>query len=284
MWTVYLHIVPNGKVYVGITSKELIERWGKSGEGYSEQFFGRAIKKYGWDNIRHEILATTFSKEEAEQLEVYYIQKYNSTDTNYGYNRASGGCVNSGFTFRHTAEAKKKISEAGKGRTYTEEQKRRYSECQKGKIMSKEQKEKLRQIALSMPDKQKQAISDSVKRRWAEGAYAERHGNFHCGFEPWNKGLTAETDERLRKLGEKHRGWTPSDETRKKMSDGHKGKLPWNTTPIYCVETGKQYKSIQDAYRDTGINNISSVVDKPDRTAGKCHWRKIHENDNKRDT
>lgn len=131
-----------------------------------------------------------------------------------------------------------------------------------------------------MPQSQKQAISDSVKRRWEEGVYDGRHGNFHVGCKPWNKGLTAETDERLRKQAAKHKGWNPSEETRKKMSESRMGKLPWNTTPIYCVETGKQYKSIQDAYRDTGINNISSVVDKPDRTAGKCHWRKIHEDNN----
>lgn len=284
MWTVYIHKVPNGKVYVGVTSKTLTERWGKHGEGYEGQLFGKAIKKYGWENVEHEVLATTESKEEAERLECYYIRKYNSNDTNFGYNRASGGYVNSGFTFSHTEEAKIKIGNASRGRKYTDEQRERFSESQKGKIISEEQKERLRQIALSMPDKQKNMIAESVKRRWEEGAYDTREGNFHKGHTPWNKGLTAATDERLKSLSVRRKGWVPSEETRMKMSESRKGKLPWNTTAIYCVETGRKYKSIQDAYRDTGINNISSVVDKPNKTAGKCHWRKLDENNNNGNT
>ena len=51
---VYKHTCPNGKVYIGITSKKPEYRWGKNGIGYKKQpHFCRAIPKYGWGNIKH---------------------------------------------------------------------------------------------------------------------------------------------------------------------------------------------------------------------------------------
>ena len=76
--TVYVDHIPNNKVYVGITQKKVLSRWGKDGTGYkTQQLFWRAIQKYGWDNISHEIVAENLSKEEACQLEVDLIAKYN---------------------------------------------------------------------------------------------------------------------------------------------------------------------------------------------------------------
>ena len=48
-WTVYKHISPSGKVYVGISSN-VKNRWAGNGYYYqlSETIFSRAIKKYGW--------------------------------------------------------------------------------------------------------------------------------------------------------------------------------------------------------------------------------------------
>lgn len=33
----------NGKVYVGMTSKDPVDRWGHNGVGYQNQMFGAAI-------------------------------------------------------------------------------------------------------------------------------------------------------------------------------------------------------------------------------------------------
>lgn len=47
-YTVYRHISPSGKVYIGITSMEPEKRWGKNGYGYRRQkYFNNAIRKYG---------------------------------------------------------------------------------------------------------------------------------------------------------------------------------------------------------------------------------------------
>ena len=65
-YTLYRHVAPNGKMYVGITSKKPEYRW-ENGNGYeANQHFTRAIKKYGWDNFKHEILLTNLSEEDAK--------------------------------------------------------------------------------------------------------------------------------------------------------------------------------------------------------------------------
>ena len=55
-YIVYKHTTPSNKVYIGITFRNPIIRW-SSGRGYiNNKHFFRAILKYGWDNIKHEIL------------------------------------------------------------------------------------------------------------------------------------------------------------------------------------------------------------------------------------
>jgi predicted GIY-YIG superfamily endonuclease len=58
MYTVYQHKNKiNGKVYIGITSQKLEQRWGSQGCNYkSSPHFYSAIQKYGWDNFEHNIL------------------------------------------------------------------------------------------------------------------------------------------------------------------------------------------------------------------------------------
>lgn len=52
-YTVYMHITPSGKMYIGITGRNPLKRWGSNGSGYKGQAFSNAIKKYGWDNMEH---------------------------------------------------------------------------------------------------------------------------------------------------------------------------------------------------------------------------------------
>lgn len=88
-YTVYKHIVPNGKVYIGITKKKPKERWNK-GLGYiGNNYFYNAILKYGWDNIDHQIILSNVSKSEAIYAEKYLIKWYKIH--NISYNIAEGG-------------------------------------------------------------------------------------------------------------------------------------------------------------------------------------------------
>lgn len=90
-YTLYMHTAPNGKKYIGITSKDPVRRWNR-GSGYnSNEDFYKDIRKYGWNNFQHKILLSNISREEAEHWEVELIAKYHTMDPKKGYNRNSGG-------------------------------------------------------------------------------------------------------------------------------------------------------------------------------------------------
>lgn len=91
MYCVYKHTFPNEKVYIGITSLNPLKRWGPNGNGYRGQVVFNAILKYGWDNIKHEILYSELTKEEAEQKEIELIAEYKSNQREFGYNIENGG-------------------------------------------------------------------------------------------------------------------------------------------------------------------------------------------------
>lgn len=92
---VYKHTSPSGKVYIGITSNSIYRRW-RNGYGYKEcTFFYRAILKYGWENIKHEILYSNLPLEEACQKEKELIRYYK--DLKISYNNSNGGETNAGY-------------------------------------------------------------------------------------------------------------------------------------------------------------------------------------------
>ena len=91
-WVVYIHTFPNNKKYVGITSMDATIRWGKNGCGYrSQKIVYRAIQKYGWDNIKHEIVMHNLTEDEACKVETALIKELNTTNRDYGYNVLPGG-------------------------------------------------------------------------------------------------------------------------------------------------------------------------------------------------
>lgn len=115
-WTVYEHISPSDKVYVGITCQDPKKRW-KGGSGYvrtdnHQPLFANAILKYGWDNIEHKIIFTNLSHEEACSLEKLLITKYKRLHKSY--NITDGG--DGGLGTKHTEETKKHLSEVKKGK------------------------------------------------------------------------------------------------------------------------------------------------------------------------
>ena len=87
-YSVYCHTFPNGKKYIGISS-DCENRW-RNGKGYETQpKMDRAIQKYGWENIKHDIVLSGLSKEQANELEKYLIAELNTIQN--GYNVTIGG-------------------------------------------------------------------------------------------------------------------------------------------------------------------------------------------------
>lgn len=118
VWFLYMHICPNGKRYIGITSRNPKIRWGNNGKGYYKSLFYNAIKKYGWNNIEHIIVHSELTEQEANSKEKFYIKYYNTIKPN-GYNICLGGTINSGYTL--SDETRKKISDSRIGKYFGKE-------------------------------------------------------------------------------------------------------------------------------------------------------------------
>lgn len=130
-YCVYKHTSPSGKVYIGITRQTLKRRW-RDGEGYKPcTYFYRAIKKYGWENFKHEILYDGLTQDEACKMEIELIEKYEANNKTNGYNCYVGGDVGP-LGYSASEETRKKLSKARKGKTFSEEHKRKISESRKG--------------------------------------------------------------------------------------------------------------------------------------------------------
>ena len=136
-YTVYMHVCPNGKKYIGITKQKLEKRWQK-GYGYiTQSFFSKAIKKYGWDNIEHKVLYKNLTKKEACQQEINLIKKYKTNNCQYGYNISSGGeGVHGVIISKKQRDLLKKIlkgNQHAKGYKHTDEEKKKMRLAKLGK-------------------------------------------------------------------------------------------------------------------------------------------------------
>ena len=76
----------------------------------------RAIKKYGWENVHHEVLAEGLSLSEANRVEQEMVAKFDSVEN--GYNISSGGGGTHGIPC--SEETKAKIGRANRGKPATD--------------------------------------------------------------------------------------------------------------------------------------------------------------------
>ena len=81
---IYKTTFPNGKIYIGQSTYN------------DEQYFGsgvicsRALKKFGKENCKKEILRECETQKQLDFFEAYYIKKFNSTNKEIGYNILPG--------------------------------------------------------------------------------------------------------------------------------------------------------------------------------------------------
>lgn len=258
-YSVYKHTFPNGKVYIGITSQKPEYRWKKDGRGYlqkrgnvyTQPAIAGAIIKYGWNNIKHEVLFKDLTKEEAEIKEVELIAIYKSNQRKYGYNIESGGNAN-----KMSDETKQKISKAFKGekhpfygKTHTDEVKNRLSKIYKERF--------------SVPENNPfygKHHTEETKRKIGESHKKEN--------------LSKKT---LEKMSKAKKGKKRSKESIEKGAKAHE-------KPVVCIETGFIYHSAKEAEIQTGTCHITEVCKNKRKTAGGCHWKYLYDQIDKNGT
>lgn len=200
----------NGKIYIG--QKSYV------GEPSMESYYGggveikRAVKKYGRENFAREILYSRIRDQAtADSMEMWTIEKYDSTNPKIGYNISKGGKVSEITTDTRnkiSTSLKKYFAENGcnnKGRKQTDEQKRKKSESQKKRFSNMEERVKTSiatKEAMSNEDVRKR-LSSSLKEFYKRTGYkpstntgkkwynnGEKSGFFIEGQQPdgWVKG------------------------------------------------------------------------------------------------
>lgn len=171
-YSVYIHTAPNGKVYVGITGRTVSERW-NCGNGYrANKHFWAAIRKYGWDNIKHEIVAKNLPKETAAEMEQELIKKYRANYPERGYNNSAGG-ESPSYGAKHTDEHKTYMSALLTGRKFSDETRRKMSESAKKRnpetrrrALSEETKRKISEATKGRPVSEKCKMLSSIKNSY----------------------------------------------------------------------------------------------------------------------
>ena len=247
-FTVYVHITPNNKLYIGITGRNPISRWGR-GKCYYDRHkvrqtpFYNAIVKYGWDNIQHIILMENLSKEVACECEKYLIAKYHTTDRKYGYNITFGGDGTNGL--RHSDITKDKLHKSLTGRKLTEEHKKHISEAlkgkphpwQKGKPLSEETKARLSQVhkGHTVNDSTREKIrkantgkhhSEETRRKLSENSAMHNRPEVVAKVkESLRKTQKERTEKRMKTMKERYpNGLKNTDEQKRKISESLKGR------------------------------------------------------------
>jgi group I intron endonuclease len=188
----------NGKQYVGDHSTDNLN------DGYlgSGTYLQKAIRKYGKENFKREILEQFNTKQEAFEAQEKWINEYNTLSPK-GYNLSPTGGI--GVTNCFSPKSLQKMSESRKGKRHSKETKEKMSISQTGRTFS---------------PKSLQKMSESRK-----------------GKSPWNKGIPR-TDETKRKISQTEKGKKMSEESKKKISKAMSG----INNPMWGIEKSEETK------------------------------------------
>lgn len=210
----------NGKIYIGIhTTENEFDKYLGSG-----RIFLKAIKKYGKENFKKEILYTYTSRIDALNKEKEIVnEEFILNDSNYNCTiGGKGGIGKSNKGRKHTKEAIEKIREAGK-RKCTENTKYKIGNANRGRKM-----------------KQEFVLQNSLLRK----KYYETHKSTRLGIK--------HTEETNKKISEKLKGRKMNECTKNKISLALKGKSKKGKS-IIDIRNNKIYKSIIEAVIDLKI-------------------------------
>ena len=204
----------NKKMYIGQAVNIEISRWKKHksllrNNRHWNKHLQASWNKYGENNFIFEIIIECHS-EVLNDSEEYFISYYNTQNNKFGYNKTTGG---DGIkNYKHTDEAKVKISIAAKRYKLSEENKNKLIKSNTGRIKSKEELKKLSEAAKGrkISEWHKQQLINSKKDKLV-------------------------SDETRLKISQSRKGFKMSEEQKLKLSLINKGK-PSSNKKINQIE------------------------------------------------
>jgi group I intron endonuclease len=218
----------NGKIYIGKDEKNNPSYLG------SGKILKIAIKKYGRNNFKKEIIEICSSVKELNLKEQYWIKYFNSTNRTIGYNITAGGSGGDIFTHNPNKEIiRERLRLTSSQKTHTQATKEKISKLRsgtgngmykkpawnRGVPMSVDQKQKLKEIntgkfiGVKRSKETREKISNALKGK-------------------------EKTETHKQKISSTLTGRKLSDTTKHKMSLARRGRSQKKLTCPYCHKTG----------------------------------------------
>jgi group I intron endonuclease len=207
----------NNKIYIGSTQniikRSLVHFRTLRDNKHRNKHLQNAFNLYGWTKFTIAILEIC-SIDSLKDREQYWIDYYKAYDRNFGFNQTKAS--NSPLGYKHTIEAKQKMSKAKKGKKQPEDVINRRASKLRGLKRTSEIRKLLSQSKL---DKGKEnnplyiyIINETKKQRQKRMAPMLSQPR-------WNKGKTKLSDPRITKLGISKIGKISSNALRCKLID-----------------------------------------------------------------
>lgn len=249
----------NGKLYIGssvnVWNRHKYHLWQLNNNRHHSHLLQKSWNKHGKDNFIFEILETVFNRDSLEAREQFWLDKYKSYNPLNGYNisKIAGNPHN-----EFSPEARKKISQANKGKIVSEETKKKISKARLG---------------MQFTEEHKKNISDARKGM----IFTETHKN---NLSKGQKGLKRKfSDEHKKNLSISMSGKVFSEEHKNRISLTSRGRNAKVTYEI-VLKIREIYKSKKYSTRtlakifNLSKSNIASI------TSGKT-WGYINVGDEK---
>lgn len=241
----------NNKVYIGqsIQLKKRINRHKRElrNNKHHNKYLQNSWDKYGKENFIFDIL-TYCSSEELDDLEIYYIELFNSTDYLYGYNDQQGGSHS-----KISEKTKQKISNTLKGNIISEETRMKISKANTGRKHTAEEKQKMSEARKGRP------MLPHVKEALLKANLGRKQTKEHIGKRRIASIGRKNSQETIKLMSELKKGeLNPfynkhhSEETRKRMSISHQNKPRYDDLFIKNIRddinNGMTYKELELKY------------------------------------
>lgn len=233
MYYVYCHTFPNGKRYVGITRTSLEKRWGKGANYGTCPLMNRAIQKYGWDNIQHDVIDTAESKEVAEVKERHYIGLFRSDQPEYGYNILPGGDIADNHL---TDEIRYKLGNGKRGKPRTDEEKAKISAGVRAVFSRPESNG---HFGMCHAESTRQKMSEAQTERWSEDQARRTEAAERMRQRMDDPEFRSKVSANLSKYRRKPGEWAMPEEAKAKISNHNRGKWLGDKSP--CSKPVLQY-------------------------------------------
>ena len=234
----------NGKIYFGLTKCSIKKRWNehkcvsRNDDAYRHLY--SSMKKYGTDNFKIEKVKTCHSDKQLYASEIYFIKLHNTTNSDIGYNKSTGGeASNKGF--KHSDETKIKLSRPCSDKTKeklriintgrknvhkkSDELRKQMSDARKGSVLSPEHRRKISEtMKKKVPFFLGKKHSEETKKKISikhTGRVASELSKIKMSEFQKNRKRRPATDLERKRLSDINKGKKLSEETKKRMSDSH---------------------------------------------------------------